>query len=71
MRSNTPGLQHDFGQGIVGNGPKQGRTRAIVLAFDHGGGWGSPETEWPAIAESAIEAMATLFNFLQPHIFAG
>jgi hypothetical protein len=64
LRPNTYVLQHDFGHGIVGNGPKQGKTRAIVLASDHGGGWGSSETECPAIAECAIEAMATLFNFL-------
>jgi hypothetical protein len=70
MQPKVQGPLHDFGHGITGNGPMQGRTRAIDLAADLGGGWGSPETEWPAIAESAIEAMAALFHFLEPHLSA-
>ena len=70
MRPKAHGLLHDFGHGITGNGPKQGRTRAIDLAADYGGGWGSPEAKWPAIAESAIEAIAALFHFLEPHLSA-
>ena len=62
------GRRHDFGQGITGNGPMQGITRQISLTAEVSSGYDSPEPEWPAIAESAIEAMATLFQFLEPHL---
>jgi hypothetical protein len=62
------GRRHDFGQGITGNGPMQGITRQISLTAEVSGGYDSPEAEWPAIAESAVEAMATLFQFLEPHL---
>jgi hypothetical protein len=62
------GRRHDFGQGITGNGPMQGITRQISLSSQVSGGYASPAAEWPAIAESAVEAMATLFQFLEPHL---
>lgn len=62
------GRRHDFGHGITGNGPMQGITRQISLTAEVSGGYDSPEPEWPAIAESAIEAIATLFQFLEPHL---
>ena len=62
------GRRHDFGQGITGNGPMQGITRQISVSSQVSGGFDSPEAEWPAVAESAVEAMATLFQFLEPHL---
>ncbi len=62
------GRRHDFGQGITGNGPMQGITRQISLSSQVSGGYDSPEPEWPAIAESAVEAMATLYQILEPHL---
>ena len=62
------GRRHDFGQGITGNGPKQGITRQISLSSLVSGGYASPPAVWPTIAESAVEAMATLFQFLEPHL---
>jgi hypothetical protein len=40
----------------------------LRLAAEVPGGYDSPESEWPAIAESAVEAMATLFQFLEPQL---
>lgn len=59
---------HAFGGGIVGNGPNKGKTRAIDLAASVQGGRGSRKEDWPVICESAVEAMATLFHFLEPHL---
>lgn len=59
---------HDFGGDIVGNGPNKGKTRAIDLAASFHGGWGSREENWAVICESAVEAMATLFHFLETHL---
>ncbi len=62
------GRRHDFGRGLTGNGPTDGITRQISLAAEVLGGWNSPKAEWPAICESAVEAMATLFQFLEPQL---
>lgn len=59
---------HDFGGGIIGNGPARGKTRAIDLAASVHGGWGSREEDWPAICKSAVEAMAELFGFFEPYL---
>jgi hypothetical protein len=61
----TVGPCHDFGDGITGNGPVKGATRQISRSAEVIGGWASPETEWPLICESAVEAMAELFQFLE------
>jgi hypothetical protein len=67
-RPTQNGQREDFGEGITGNAPKQGATRAIDLPAGVAGGWGSPEAEWSAICESAVEAMATLLQSLEPHL---
>lgn len=57
--------EHDFGDGLIGNGDKPPRknktvkaTRTITIAL--GRGASSPEIEWPGIASEAVEAMNRL-----------
>lgn len=68
LRPANDGRRHDFGNGITGNGPMKGITHQISLAAEVSGGYASPHAEWPTIAESAVEAMATLFQFLEPYL---
>lgn len=51
---------HDFGNGILGNGAKNGRTRSIKLTVPRG--LNAPPSEWDEIAQQAVAAMTTLFN---------
>ena len=51
---------HDFGDGIKGNGAKNGKTRSIKLTISSG--LYSPETEWDEIADKAVAAMTALFG---------
>lgn len=51
---------HDFGDGIHGNGAKNGLTRSIKLTISRG--LDAPQNEWDEIAQQAVAAMATLFN---------
>ena len=50
---------HDFGQGILGNGAKNGKTRSIKLTITHG--LNAPSASWNTIAQDAVTAMVTLF----------
>ena len=61
-------LQHDFGGGIIGNGPAGGGTRAIDLRSVLAGGYASPVADWPYISQSAVEAMHRLFVVFAPHL---
>ena len=51
---------HDFGDGILGNGARNGRTRSIKLTIPRG--LNAPENQWDEIAQQAVAAMVTLFN---------
>ena len=51
---------HDFGDGIVGNGAKNGRTRSIKLTWPRG--LNAPQNQWDEIARQAVSVMTTLFN---------
>ncbi len=51
---------HDFGDGIVGNGAKNGRTRSIKLTVPRG--LNAPTSEWNEIAQQAVAAMTALFD---------
>ena len=62
------GLRHDFGGGIIGNGPAGGITRAIDLRSVLTGGYASPVADWPYISQSAVEAMHRLFVVFDPHL---
>jgi len=62
FKPQTQGKRHDFGGGIYGNGPADGKTRAINRPADRIGGYGSPVDEWPDICKSAIDAMHQLFE---------
>lgn len=52
--------EHDFGDGIYGNGAKNGKTRSLKVSV--GRGLDSPQTEWDEIAKQAVSAMSTLFD---------
>jgi len=51
---------HDFDDGIVGNGAKNGRTRSIKLTVPRG--LNASPGEWNEIARQAVAAMTTLFD---------
>ena len=51
---------HDFGDGIMGNGGENGQTRSIKLTIHPG--LHAPKNEWDKIAQQAVAAMVTLFN---------
>jgi hypothetical protein len=51
---------HDFGNGIRGNGANNGKTRSIKLTIPRA--LNAPQNEWDEIAHQAVAAMATLFN---------
>jgi hypothetical protein len=53
-------IGHDFGDGIVGNGAKNGDTRSIKLTIECG--MKAPQNEWDQIADEAVAAMKTLFG---------
>ena len=50
---------HDFGQGILGNGDNNGITRSIRLTITQG--LNAPQNQWDEIARQAVTAMVTLF----------
>ena len=50
---------HDFGQGILGNGAKNGDTRSIKLTIPHG--LNAQQNQWDKIANKAVAAMVTIF----------
>jgi hypothetical protein len=54
---------HDFQHGILGNG-----THAIDLYAVVPGGYDHPVAEWPAICQSAVDAMQQLFEFFEPYL---
>jgi hypothetical protein len=54
---------HDFQHGIIGNG-----THAIDLYSEEEGGYNDPVEDWPAICQSAVDAMQQLFEFFEPHL---
>jgi hypothetical protein len=51
---------HNFGDGINGNGFKGGITRSIKLTINRG--LNAPKNEWDEIAQNAVGAMVTLFD---------
>jgi hypothetical protein len=51
---------HDFGDGIIGTGSKNGDTRSLKLTVRPGAG--APEREWGKIAKKAVSEMNRLFN---------
>ena len=53
-------VEHDFGDGIMGNGANNGITRSIKLTIPHG--LNAPQNEWDEIAQQAVAAMITLFT---------
>jgi hypothetical protein len=68
LRPSVTGKIHDFGEGITGNGPENGKTRAVNLYASALGGWAGPVDQWPGICVSAVEAMAELVGFVEPHL---
>ena len=52
--------EDDFGDGILGNGAKNGKTRSIKLTIPRG--LNAPPNEWDEIAQLAVAAMTTLFD---------
>lgn len=53
-------MGHDFGDGITGNGARNGRTRSLKLTIPHG--LNSSQNEWVEISRRAVSAMNILFN---------
>jgi len=62
------GMIHDFGGGIIGSGPKGGKTRTVNLSSKVSGGWNSSQDNWQSICDSAVDSMAELFGFLEPYV---
>jgi hypothetical protein len=59
------GIQgHDFGDGIVGNGADQGKTRSIATMVDRGAN--AHDSELKSIAEASVEAMNRLYERIAP-----
>ena len=60
---------HQFDVNIMGNGPNNGQTRAIdCYPIGAAGSFMSPAEDWPAICQSAVDAMQQLFEFFEPHL---
>ncbi len=57
---------HNFGDGIRGNGAKNGKTRSIKLTVPQG--LNAPQNDWHAIADQAVDAMAILFDRVCEHL---
>lgn len=53
---------HDFGDGIMGNGAKNGVTRSLKLTVARG--LNTPQNEWDKIAKQTVFAMGLLFNLV-------
>lgn len=51
---------HDFGDGIRGNGERNGITRSLKLTIPRG--LNAPQNEWDEIANEAVSAMTSLFD---------
>ena len=62
------GAQHVFHPSIVGNGPNNGVTRAINSPAAVPGGVAAPVARWPAICNSAVQAMHQLYGLINPHL---
>jgi hypothetical protein len=62
------GNQHVFQPPIVGNGPNNGATRAINSPTAVPGGFAAPVAQWPAICNSAVQAMHQLYGLINPHL---
>ena len=50
---------HDFGDGVIGTGSREGETCAIKCTVHRGAN--APQTEWPEIAREAVNAMNRIF----------
>ena len=59
LRRDLEVANHDFGEVILGNGAKNGKTRSIKLTIPHG--LNTPQNQWAGIANQAVTAMVTLF----------
>jgi hypothetical protein len=57
---------HDFGDGIMGNGAKNAQTRSIKITIHQG--LNAPQNEWANIARQAVAAMVTLFGRVAENI---
>ena len=60
LREFLAAIGHDFGDGIMGNGAKNGDTRSIKLTIPRG--LNAPQDQWDEIAQQAVAAMSTLFG---------
>ena len=50
----------DFGDGIVGNGTRNGKTRSLKLTVPRG--LNAPKNQWDEVALKTVSVMTTLFN---------
>ena len=66
LRSFLGVSDHDFGDGIVGTGFKNGKTCSLKLTVPRGAS--APEREWGSLAEESISAMNRLFTQVCEHI---
>ena len=60
LRSFLGVSDHDFGDGIVGTGFKNGKTCSLKLTVHRGAN--APESEWGSLAEESVSAMNRLFT---------
>jgi hypothetical protein len=61
--------RHQFAENITGNGPKLRITRAIDCHPEGAhGSYLAPVGQWPAICQSAVDAMQQLFEFFEPYL---
>ena len=62
----VPTNAHDFGNGILGNGGKEGKTRSISKSTRQGAS--ADHTTFPRIAQEAVSNMSQIFTLVSPHL---
>jgi hypothetical protein len=62
----VPPNAHDFGNGILGNGGKEGKTRSISKSTRQGAS--ADHTTFPRIAQEAVSNMSQIFTLVSPHL---
>ena len=54
---------HDFGDGITGNGAKEGKTRKLSIKMDLPDTNFDPNEQWSQFADDCVRSMQRLYRF--------
>jgi Ca-activated chloride channel family protein len=56
---------HDFGDGITGNGAKEGKTRTLSIKMDLPDRNFTPNQQWSQFADECVQSMQRLYRFFR------